>query len=358
MKKTILPAAAAAVLISCVFLFIRSQAGLNDADIVAHIDGEPVTVREYAQALLRKRADVYAYFKAAHNADDHPDFWTTDYGGEVPLNKIKADALDELAAIKVQQKMAKEKGIVQDISYTGFLKELKAENARRRAALKKNQVIYGPQQYDETGYFDLVFENMKAELKRRLQDEMVFREEEVEAYYREHADQFQLGGAVTIKKITVSYSDQAEGNDQAEGKAEAEQVIKEIAARVGDGESWEEVAHAYRGDSSPKVELEEQRFEPHNARTDAMVWRDLFYAAQQLEVGQISDIIDYNGAFHVIRCIERTPGATIPLAEAEAFIKLELAEQKYAALVEQRIADAQVAVNDRVYRKVGEAYLR
>lgn len=352
MRKIILSTAAAVVLISCVFLFIRHQAGVKDTDVVAHIDGEPVTVRELVRTMLRKKADVYAYFKLAHGADDHPEFWTTDYGGETPLGKIKEDALNELAAIKVQQSMAKEKGIVQDISYTSFLNELKAENARRREALENNRVIYGPRQYDETGYFDLVFENMTAELKRRLHDEKEFREEEYEAYYLEHADQFQLGDAVKIEKITVSYP------NQAEAKAEAERAIKEIAARAGDGESWENLARAYRGDPYPEAELEELRFDPHNARTDAAVWQDLFYAARKLAVGEISEVIDYNGAYHVIRCIERTEGETIALAEAKPFIKLELTERAYAALVEQRTADAQVVVNDSVYRKVGEAYLR
>ncbi|RAU91283.1 peptidylprolyl isomerase [Paenibacillus sp. YN15] len=346
LKKKILVLASIMVLLSSVSLVIHSYAGLNDADIVAHIDGEPVTVREYAQALLRKRAEVYAYFKQAHGVDDHPEFWTGDYGGEVPLHKIKAEALEDIVHVKVQQILAKEKGLVQDISYESFLKELTAENARRHDALKKNQVIYGPKQYDETGYFDIVFDNMRAELKRQLQDEMVFTETAFESFYRENINQFKQGDSVKIQKISVKYPDQAEAKDKAE------LVIKAIQTRINNGEAFESQ------NLLPEIKLEEQSFEPQTAKADAMMWRDLLDAAQRLEAGQISEIIDYNGAFYLIKCMERTQGATIPLDEAKDFIKLELSEKEYKNSLAKRIADAQVVINDKVYQKMDERYVR
>lgn len=352
LKKKILVLAFIMVLLSSVSLVIHSYAGLNDADIVAHIDGEPVTVREYAQALLRKRAEVYAYFKQAHGVDDHPEFWTGDYGGEVPLHKIKAEALEDIVHVKVQQILAKEKGLVQDISYESFLKELTAENARRHDALKKNQVIYGPKQYDETGYFNIVLDNMTAELKKQLQDEMVFTETAFEGFYRENINQFKQDDSVKIQKISVKYP------DQAEAKEKAEQVIKAIQTRINKGEAFENLANAYGQNLLPEIKLEEQSFEPQTAKADAMMWRDLLDAAQRLEVGQISEIMDYNGAFYLIKCIERTKGVTIPLDEAKDFIKLELSEKEYKNSLAKKIADAQVVINDKVYQKMDEGYVR
>lgn len=349
MSKKILLLAAAIVLISSVSLMIRSSyAGSNDSDIVAHIDGEPITVREYAQALLRNRAEVYAYFKEVHGIDDHPAFWTSEYGGEAPLHQLKAEALKDVVRVKVQQIWAREKGVVQDISYESFLKNLAAENARRRDALKHNQVIYGPKQYDEASYFDMVLDNMTTELKKQLHNEMTVSEEAVKGYYLEHHDLFKLGDSVKIKKLVVKYP------DQAEEKEKAEQVIRAIQTRLGNGEAFENLADP---DSQPEVLLEEQLFEPQNAKADAMLWRDLLDAAQRLQVGEVSEIMDYNGAYYLIKCTEKTAGEAVPLDEAKEFIELELSDKAYEDSLEKRIAEAQVVINDPIYKKVGEKYV-
>jgi len=341
--------AAAIVLISSVSLMIRSSyAGSNDSNIVAHIDGEPITVREYAQALLRNRAEVYAYFKEVHGVDDHPAFWTSEYGGEMPLHQLKAKALEDVERVKVQQIWAREKGLVQDISYESFLKNLAAENARRRDALKHHQVVYGPKQYDEASYFDMELDNMTAELQKQLHNELAVSEEAVESYYLEHQDLFKLGDSVKINKLVVKYS------DQAKEKEIAEQVIQAIQTRLGSGEAFENLADPH---SQPEVLLEEQSFEPQTAKADAMMWRDLLDAAQRLQVGEVSEIIDYNGAYYLIKCTERTAGEAVPLDEAKEFIALELSEREYASSLEKRIAEAQVVINDPIYKKVGEKYV-
>jgi len=45
-------------------------------------------------------------------------------------------ALDDIVEVKVQQILAKEKGIIESTDYREFLKELENENRQRKDALK------------------------------------------------------------------------------------------------------------------------------------------------------------------------------------------------------------------------------
>lgn len=59
--------------------------------------------------------------------------------------------------IRAEQILLKEKGVIEDYSYTKFMEQLKKENEKRKEAIENNQVIYGPKQYDKKVYFDYYY---------------------------------------------------------------------------------------------------------------------------------------------------------------------------------------------------------
>lgn len=330
---------------------IWAFAGIGDSDIVAYINGEPVTVREYSRALLEKRNDTYAYFKEKYGVDDSADFWSQKCGDEVPLEKVRKDALDHVARIKLQQLLAKEKGLVSDIAYSSLLKELELENAARRDALKKKGVIYGPRQYDEKSYFDRVFSDLTARLKEQLRREAVFDESAVAEYYRNNISNYRVEDTARVEVICVSYLDAS-----PVGRDEAERIIKDIKAKLEKGESPDSILEAYAGNEA--VKRGEQSFGPMTAKSDLMVSKELAGAASKLSAGQVSEILDFNGACHILKCVEKAGGKLLTLEEAREGIEDILFEAEYRKQVDKMVTEARIVIVDRVYGKAGEEYLR
>lgn len=325
-------------------LIISAFTRQNDFSVVATVDGEPVTVRELKKVLLKKRADVYAYFADKYGAINGSEFWNRSFGGEIPVQKLITDAMDELISVKVQQLLAKENGIVQDITYKSFLNDLKRENANRKNALKSNQVIFGPYQYSEENYFDIRFSNMVADLKKKLLKEKSFDSSEIEQYYQENIYRFKEGDTVQIQKISVEYPDD-------EVKLKAEGFINDIKSRLDNGEDFKEVINSCNSDLALRIDIEDFIFEPQNSRADAMLYGDLYYTAAKLDEGQTSQLIIEKEEIYFIRCAERTEGKTVPIEEAEEFIQRELIEKEYEDMVKKRINDSGIVIDQKALER-------
>lgn len=144
---------------------------------VAYINDTPVDPREFRLILDHVKAQVASDFKVRFDADASPAFWTASYEGEVPMEKAKQMALEQVKRVKTEQLLARQYGLLDDLSYSAFLDQWRKENERRAEAVKRNQVIYGPKQYDEWGYYMYRNTNLVLKLKRLLDGRDV--EEEV-----------------------------------------------------------------------------------------------------------------------------------------------------------------------------------
>ncbi len=139
-----------------------------DYDVIATVNGEPISIQLFQRQISLNRSVVYSYFHKKYKIDNPSKFWTTQYDKEVPAEVIKKKAIDDCVEIKLQHILAKDKGIIPDITYKTFLENLKQENIRRKKVLTQNGVIYGPEQYTEKTYFDYIFSNMQIKLKTKL----------------------------------------------------------------------------------------------------------------------------------------------------------------------------------------------
>ncbi|HVJ45223.1 MAG TPA: hypothetical protein VM511_02480 [Luteolibacter sp.] len=172
-------------------VFARAEAPASSAAtdmVVATINGEPVSAGEYSLVMGRQAPRVYASLKAEKNLDDHFGYWSPDAGPDSPFAKLRGMVLQELVTIKVQQTMAKEKGLQNDISFAGFQEGFLKENNRRREALAAGTVIYGPKQHNEPAYYYILFGDLSFRLKRKVCQETAphIPEEEIRKFYEEH----------------------------------------------------------------------------------------------------------------------------------------------------------------------------
>jgi hypothetical protein len=159
---------------------------------VAWIDGEPVAESEYVLVMHRKKAEVFNHFKQQYNLDDHPGYWSDEGGTERPIQMLRKLVLEELAQIKVQQRMAREKGLIDDISYAAFRRVFDEENARRAAAVEANEVVHGPVQQTENAFYYVRFRDLAFRLKETLAKEFAseITMDEIEAYFHDNPTLF------------------------------------------------------------------------------------------------------------------------------------------------------------------------
>lgn len=132
------------------------------------IAGEPIAQAEWDLFQEPERAAVFNRFHQLYHAEDSPDFWTRDFGGGKPVDMLRERARHNLERIKVEQKLARKAGLIQDISWKGFVRDFNKENRRRSQALRSGQVVYGPKVMDAREYFDYRHSNMVIRLKEDL----------------------------------------------------------------------------------------------------------------------------------------------------------------------------------------------
>lgn len=315
---------------------------------VATVNGEFISVHEFERMIASGRAMIYKYFKEKYNIDDNAKFWTSSYSGESPIEMIRENAVKKLVRIKVQQILARQKVVIQDISYQGFLKDLEKENRRRAEVIKNNRVIYGPVKFNEKEYFDYTFSEMVFQVKDKIKKELSIDEKELIEYYETIKDKsFKKREKIRILKISAPYSSKYKTQ-----KEDAEYKITEIKARLDKGEDFTKISELYSKDTSIKIECVGQVFDDSTVRSDGMRWPVLADMARNLPEGRISDIFEENESFYIIKCIEKSDSGYKPYDEVKDVVETYIVDDKYEKMIDKLVSEAKVDINKKVYERV------
>ena len=223
-----------------------------------------------------------------------PPFWTDSFGGEVPLNKAKQQAMDQLVKAKVQQIEAKKYGILDDTSYDAFLSKLKQENERRSAALAKGQIIYGPTQYTEQMYYGYVLSNMAIQLKKALAEKSwQITDSDLQNYYDQIKNTvFRNPAPVRLQKLGLFFSD-GKGNIDKGKKTAALSRLEQVVRELKSGKTLNEEIALLKNEASFRIDADEQTFDGTFKRADYQLYGTIRQTADKLESGQTSDIFEF-----------------------------------------------------------------
>ncbi|SDX82418.1 peptidyl-prolyl cis-trans isomerase [Paenibacillus sp. CF384] len=324
-----------------------------ESSVVATVNDEPITVQEFMPKLVKHRAEVLAYFKKEHNVEPGEDFWTSSFDGEIPAEMLKKIALDECIAIKVQQIAGLEKGLVKDISYSQFLEDLKNENTRRATAIANKKVVYGPQQYTEDVYFAKLFTDMTHKLMDQVNEQHVVSEKEIKLYYEQAiaANKYKKTDTVKVEKIAFPF---IAGDDKS--KTDAKELAEEVQKKFANGDSLKELSDWVGKHSLIQVESGEQIFDSTTNHEDYMpATHEFTENAVGLSVGQVSEVFEYNKAYYVMKCLEKSDEGFHKLGEVSESIAQLLKDKKYIAYVNDLVKRAAVVMDKEVYRTLKTA---
>ena len=312
--------------------------------VVASVDGEPISVTEFRQTLLKNRAMVAGYFNREFGAQDSREFWTRSFNGEVPLDRLKKTSLDQCVRRKVEQMICREHGLIADITYAAFEERLKAENARRKQAVAVGQVIYGPVQYSPSVYSDYLLSNMILRLKQKLaQNQFHLSENQLRQIYEQNKQRYKRPDTVTIEAMALQYG----SRPPALPEPDAYEMARRIKHRLEQGHNLADVAR----ESPNPPDVLTFTFSRDTASQDVPAWPRLRDEALSLQPGQVSEIIrqdDLNLLF-VATCINRRDAGYRPLDDVRRHIQTSYVDAAYDELVDQRVANAAIEINRHLY---------
>ncbi|MFC5404382.1 peptidylprolyl isomerase [Cohnella soli] len=316
---------------------------------VATVNGEPISLAEFNHWVSAERTEVFQYFQIHYGVrEETADFWTKDYEGETPLQSLKKRALDRSVRAKLQQLLARDKGLVRDISYSAFLKQLTLENKRRAAAVKAKEVIYGPLQYTEAAYYDYKLTNLAIELENKLRSsELAFNEEDLRQYYDEAAKANHYDGKddTKIEKITVSFVDE-DGSVNRTRKTAVKSIMEEVLAKLEAGEDFGELAEIYNENAGDRQSRGAQTFDSASAKTDRKYFPQLLSEVSKLKAGQSSGILEIGNAYLIVKCVERKDAAARDFDEVREQVAIAYVRDRYEAYIDNMAQKATVVLRE------------
>lgn len=323
-----------------------SNANQEDA-FIATVNGIPIHTSEYQRAIHANKSGIIHYFHEKYDAGQSATFWTTSFGGEIPLELLKEKALENSVSLKIQQIIAKEQGVLPEISYDSFLQNLNHENERRRKAIKNNQVVFGPAQYTEEAYLEYVMGNSILSVKNRLMDqEWKPTEQQMRTFYETKKDKlYRAPATVKVQQISLSFLDANLSTDE-ELKRQKKKRMNAVLGKIASGLSFEQAAKELGHEGKVTEQSYNLDSYRHNARSPVA------QAAEKLQIGEVSGIIEENGHFHLIQCIENEKAGSnfLSFDEIKEQVLRDYIDHRYEEYVRTRIADVQVVVNEESYQ--------
>lgn len=328
-------------------VYIFFQCPKKQYDSVGTINGEPISAKLFYTTLIAQRSHVYSYFHNRYGVDDSDNFWTTNYGGEVPIEIARKNALREITAIMAQQIYAKNAGLVKDISYDSFLIDLKNENARRKDAVRQNKVIYGPVEYSEDNYYNYLFDNLVIKLKSKLEDtELAVSDNELKELYEAQKETSFKIESVKVCKISVPFETGDENTLTARTKAKT--TISNIENRLLHGDTFERLSREY----SRNNRTEYQVFNEDSKREDSRKYSGLRNSAFSMHVGEVSNVIETSNSFIIIKCINHSTAGYRKFEDVKNGLSLFLIDKKYKEFVERIIREAVVVIDKKAIESI------
>ena len=252
--------------------------------------------------------------------------------GRVPPNmvsqyrqQIRKRIIDQLVVEKLLAQKEKQNNI--DVNQSEMDRQINKQIAEQNLTIDEFKSLlkaYGTSftNYQQDVRKRLMFEKLiETEFAQKLQKPTV---EQAKTYYNENLQQFIEPEKIHAKHILIKPED---GNDPNQAKLQAKAKAQEILEKVKAGGDFEELAKQYSGCPSGK-----------NGGELGMQPKGTFVpefekAAYALKPGQVSDIVETNFGFHIIKLIEHTDANTLSFEQAKEKIIQTLTDKQKERIV-------------------------
>ena len=167
------------------------------------------------------------------------------------------------------------------------------------------------------------------ELKNKLADnELASNEEEIKNAYDENKEtSYKKRDSIKYEKIVISYLDE-KGNPSPDKKKLQQAWLQKIKEDTNKGLKFEDIVSDYKKQDKSGVEYKQLEFNESTYKTDSRTFPQLTTTLNELKNGQISDIIEENASFIIVKVLEKSMPSYKTLDEVSEQVKKELTTKR------------------------------
>ncbi|MCH2182780.1 MAG: peptidyl-prolyl cis-trans isomerase [Mariniblastus sp.] len=174
-------------------------------------------------------------------------------------------------------------------------------------------------------------------LKQKIQADDEISHADMLEYYHEHIDQYAFSARCRWQQVMVKFS-------EAGSRSSAQEKIVEMGNQIVYGASMDAVAkkesHGFRASGGGIHDWTNQ---------GSLVSNKLDEAIFTLPIGVLSDVIETDRGFHIVRVIERTEAGTKPFLDAQVEIREKLAAEKQAEMIQEHMKKLREEIPVEIY---------
>jgi hypothetical protein len=165
----------------------------TNAEPVLFVNNEPVGPDEFVWFMRQERAAVFQFFQAGFNHDSATNFWDRQFSNTTPRILLRERTVKRIVQAKVEQILFRELGLVEEIGYAPFLKQLEEFNRERESAAQQGEVVYGPVRYTQLQYYEYWMANLRIRATEQLtQNRWDVSNGKVKTFFEENKEQFRV----------------------------------------------------------------------------------------------------------------------------------------------------------------------
>lgn len=279
-------------------------------EVVARVNGEPISKTEFDKAV--------GIIEARAGAPIPPD----------QRDRIYRTVLDQLIGFKLLAQESKSRKVA--VPET----EVDARMSAIRGQFPSQDVYEQALQQQKVSADQLKADTrQEIAINKLLTDELASKvtvtPESVATFYKENPQHFQQAERVRASHILVAAPKDADAPTKAKARAKAERLLKDVKG----GKDFATLAKANSDDKASAVQGGDlgmfdkgQMVGPFND------------VAFSLQPGAVSDIVETEFGFHIIKVAEKQPSRVVPLEEAKPQIQMYLEQENRKKVTETYVA--------------------
>jgi peptidyl-prolyl cis-trans isomerase C len=185
------------------------------------------------------------------------------------------------------------------------------------------------------------FDEFKQQIQRQLGYNKLFQSQQIEAidigedevkqYYSEHSEDFVTPERVRASHILIKPDESDPNTDPNQAKVEARAKTEELLKRIQNGEDFAELAKVHSACPSSERGGDLDFF------GRGQMVAPFEKAAFELKPGQVSDIVETEFGYHIIKVTDHNDAVVIPFDQAKDSIVAQLRRGRQREMVEKYI---------------------
>lgn len=165
---------------------------------------------------------------------------------ELTEEELDAAAREKVNRVNAEFMLANQMGLCDAYSFESFQRDMENENTQRKLKKEKDEVFYGPEEFDLVTYYNYVSGNLKLDMVSYITehaDSEVL--EEAEAYFEEHKESYKTVAA--IHYILGENGEEKELVLERDEMSTLEKTDSELFEFLYDGESGDTLEYEHDG---------------------------------------------------------------------------------------------------------------